>query len=244
MKRVLVVDDNRELAENIGEILEAEGYTVDVAFEPETAQQLARTHSHDVAILDVRLPGMDGVSLFKKLSERHPAATYVLMTAFTTDDRVAEALEAGVRAVLPKPVAVQTLMELLPPPAQTSGRILLVEDDDALAAALSEALGEWGYRTAVAPSLAEAEATLAAEEPPAGAVVDVRLPDGDGTTLARALCAKGVPTVLITGYEPTEAMAAVAVQCARNCQILTKPFAPDALLETLRRLAGTPAHAP
>jgi DNA-binding response OmpR family regulator len=237
--RVLVVDDNRALAENIGEILEAEGFEVDVAFDPQQALALAEAHSHDVAILDVRLPGMDGVSLFKKLSAMRPDATYVLMTAFTADERIADALEAGVRAVLPKPVPISHLFRILPPPGEATGRLLVVEDDVELGEALGEALRHRGYRTALVRTLTAARAEVDAA-PVAAAVVDVRLPDGDGTSLARELCNHGVPTVLITGYEPTEAVAAVAERCARNCQVLTKPFSPDALLETLQRIAPRP----
>jgi DNA-binding response OmpR family regulator len=234
-RRVLIVDDNRALAENIGEILDAEGYLVDVAFNPESALALASDHAPDVAILDVRLPGMDGVSLFKKLSAMCPSATYVLMTAFTADERIADALAAGVRSVLPKPVPVGDLLDLLPSADAAAGRLIIVEDDDALARTLAEALGHQGYRTAIAGSLEGAHVEIAAGAV-AGAVVDVRLPDGDGTVLARALCEQGIPTVLITGHEPSESVSLVTEQCAQSCRVLTKPFAPDTLLHTLRSL--------
>lgn len=239
-RSVLVVDDNRELADNIAEILEIEGYATDVCYDPADAIEGARQSPYDIAILDVRLPGMDGVTLFKVLSDMHPTATYVLMTAFTTDERIADALAAGVRAVLPKPVPVAELFDLLPPPEAGADEILLVEDDEELASGLSEALSDRGYQPRTCHSLATAREAMAAHHP-AGAVVDVRLPDGEGTVLARELCSAHVPVVLITGYDPTEAVASVRETCAGNCRVLTKPFSPPALMEALKGLRSATA---
>ncbi|MFW6086912.1 MAG: response regulator [Myxococcota bacterium] len=241
-RRVLVVDDNRELAENIAELIEEEGYVADVFFRPEDAIAHAQRETYDVAILDVRLPAMDGVTLFKELSDLHPDATYVLMTAFTTDERIADALASGVRAVLPKPVPIGDLMNILPPPEAGADQVLLVEDDHELASSLGETLRERGYRVSACHTLAEARASLSHAAVPIGAVVDVRLPDGDGSELAHTLCERQVPVVLITGYEPTEAVATVREACAHHCRVLTKPFSPAALFEALQDVFS--AHPP
>lgn len=243
-RRVLVVDDNRELAENIAELIEEEGYVADVFFRPEDAIEHAQGEGYDVAILDVRLPGMDGVTLFKELADLRPGATYVLMTAFSTDERIADALASGVRAVLPKPVPLGDLMNLLPPPEAGADQVLLVEDDRGLASILGETLREHGYRVAVRHTLADARASLSHGSVPIGAVVDVRLPDGDGSELAHTLCARQVPVVLITGYEPTEAVATAREACAHHCRMLTKPFSSAALLDALKDAASEPPGTP
>ncbi|MFW6051685.1 MAG: response regulator [Myxococcota bacterium] len=239
-RRVLVVDDNQELAENIAELLEDEGYTAAVFADPAEAIADAEAHPYDVAILDVRMPGMDGVTLYKKLSDMRPEADYVLMTAFTTDERIADAMAAGVRAVLPKPVPVEDLFELLPPPEAGADAVLILEDDRELASGLAEALRERSYRPLVVETLSAARTALARSPALAGAVVDVRLPDGDGSEMARELCARRIPVVLITGYEPTEAVEAARESCGARCQVLTKPFNPTALLETLQGLTAQP----
>ena len=112
-RRVLVVDDNRDLAENIAEILECEGFETLVAFDPHDALARADGFAFDVAVLDVRMPGMDGVTLFQRLASLRPAAAFVLVTGYTRDERLQHALDAGVRAVLPKPVVVPRLLELV-----------------------------------------------------------------------------------------------------------------------------------
>lgn len=117
----LVVDDNRELAENIGEILESEGYEVLVAGDAENALTQARARPFDVAVMDIRLPGMDGVSLHRKLLELCPDAVYVLMTAYTRHARIAEALATVEEEcpdnchLLTKPFRPDALLDVLEP---------------------------------------------------------------------------------------------------------------------------------
>ena len=111
--RVLVVDDNRDLAENIAEILGDEGYETLACFDPLDALAHAREFDFDVAVLDVRMPGMNGVLLHQKLTQLRPDACYLLVTAFTQDDELAAARAAGVMAVLPKPIPLAELLAIL-----------------------------------------------------------------------------------------------------------------------------------
>jgi CheY-like chemotaxis protein len=115
MPRALIVDDNRPLAENLAEILSGEGYEVLVCDRPEAAMSACERDEFDVALLDVRMPGMDGVELHRALAVRAPRAHFVLMTAYSEDARIAAALAAGVRAVLPKPIPIRMLLDVLRP---------------------------------------------------------------------------------------------------------------------------------
>lgn len=243
-RQVLVVDDNRELADNIAEILEGEGFDVVVSDDPHDALGRAAREAFDIALLDVRMPGMDGVTLYEKLRELRPGASYLLMTAFTADRRVEDALVAGVRTIFPKPVPIDELLGHLAAPEE--GRpVALVEDDDELASGLEELLAQRGYDVRRFSEVAGAKKGLA-ELTLGGVVMDVRLPDGSGAELARELCETqpDLPVILITGYDPEDAAAIVRGFCEDNCRILTKPFDPTKLLDTLRTLgAGPPARA-
>ena len=112
-RRVLIVDDNRALAENLAELLELEGFHTAVASQADEARRKAAQEEVDSAVLDVRLAETDGVALHAELSRLRPSARFILMTAYMTDARVADALRAGVHAVLPKPVPIERLVELL-----------------------------------------------------------------------------------------------------------------------------------
>lgn len=242
-RNVLLVDDNRELAENLAEILETEGFDAAVCDDPREALQLAEHADFDIAILDVRMPVMDGVTLYEKLRSLRPGTTYVLMTAFTSDQRIQDALAAGVRTILPKPIPIETLLEQLPPPAD-GHYVALVEDDAELADSLRELLRERGYAVHWFSTVSDTESSLTGTSL-TGAVVDVRLPDGDGAELARTLCERWpeLPVVLITGYDPEEAAAVIESTCSGRCRILTKPFKPESLLQTLRELGSQPPPA-
>lgn len=115
-----------------------------------------------------------------------------------------------------------------------AGRILVVDDDAALAENLAEIVGTLGVDTAVAATGAEALAR-ARPAPPEVALVDVRLPDTDGTSLIARLRALSPFTqvVLVTGDATVES-AAAAVRGGAFAYVL-KPFAPGDLLDTVRR---------
>jgi CheY-like chemotaxis protein len=111
MKCALVVDDNRALGEDLAEILRDEGYQVLLYDDPLRAAALAPTQAFDVALLDVRMPGLDGVALQRQLARSHTRARFVLMTAYAEDELLAQA--QCVQRILLKPVPVQELLAVL-----------------------------------------------------------------------------------------------------------------------------------
>jgi DNA-binding response OmpR family regulator len=81
MKRVLVIEDNRNLATGLRNNLEIEGYQVDVAYEGATGLNLARTASPDLVILDLMLPGMDGYRVLRTLREERINTPVLILSA-------------------------------------------------------------------------------------------------------------------------------------------------------------------
>lgn len=108
--QILIVDDNEPLAQNIAEILEHEGHQVATASSAEEALEWASRMPLEGALLDIRMPGMDGVELFEHLQAIHPRATYCLMTAHAIDQRVEQAVANGIKTVLSKPLCVDDLI--------------------------------------------------------------------------------------------------------------------------------------
>jgi len=108
--RALVVEDNRDICENIATYLEKHGYLMDFAYDGISAMHLALKNRFDVIVLDLMLPGMDGLSFCKKLRAESPVETPVLMlTARDTLDDKLKGFEAGADDYLVKPFALQEL---------------------------------------------------------------------------------------------------------------------------------------
>jgi two-component system, response regulator PdtaR len=112
-KRALIVDDNLALAEDLAEILGDAGYEIRVFHDPNAVLREASSLVFDVALLDVRMPGMDGVTLQQQLLTTHPGARFVLMTAYAEDQRISQALALGASAMLTKPFSPDLLLRAL-----------------------------------------------------------------------------------------------------------------------------------
>ena len=95
--RILLVEDHHDLAETIADFLETMGCIVDYAADGLSGLHLARTQKFDVILLDVMLPGIDGLELARKLREQHSSSVPILMT--TARDELNDKL-AGFEAVL------------------------------------------------------------------------------------------------------------------------------------------------
>jgi len=107
---ILLVEDNRQIAEMIGEYLERRGYSLDFATDGTTGYRLASGNSYDVIVLDLMLPGMDGLALCRRLREEAKKATPVLMlTARDTLNDKLVGLDAGADDYLVKPFEIREL---------------------------------------------------------------------------------------------------------------------------------------
>lgn len=107
---ILLVEDNRGISEMVGEFLERRGYGLDYASDGVTGLHLAVSNSYDVIILDLMLPGMDGLELCRKLRADAKKSTPVLMlTARDTLDDKLTGLDAGADDYLVKPFEIREL---------------------------------------------------------------------------------------------------------------------------------------
>ena len=110
---ILVVEDERRLAQVVRKVLEEEGHTVDVAHDGEDGLAMAMDGSHDVIVLDILLPGIDGIEVCQRLRAGRVDTPILLLTALNAvDDRV-RGLDAGADDYLPKPFAFQELLARL-----------------------------------------------------------------------------------------------------------------------------------
>jgi DNA-binding response OmpR family regulator len=231
--RVLVVDDDRDLADSLAAVIEARGHAVSIAYSGEEAMRLAGEEQFEIVFLDVIMPGRNGVESLFALKRMQPRAAIYMMTGFSVDDLIEQALAGGALGVLRKPVAPKDVLALLPVPPQ--GCVLVADEDGDLAASLKPALTEAGWPVLFAASSVEAmhkaaDATLGA------LILDVDAPMLGSMQICTDLwrMGKDVPTLIVTSeYAGLPAMEAGAV-----CHLF-KPVDPSILLSLIENAKRT-----
>jgi len=109
--QVLIVDDEPGMLETLGDILSSAGYEVTAVSNGDLALDEIRTGRYDVVVMDVRMPGRDGVSVL--VDSGAPPPPVILMTAYALEERLREARAARVHAVVQKPFAPPYLLGLV-----------------------------------------------------------------------------------------------------------------------------------
>lgn len=111
--RILVVDDESSARGALSEILQDEGYKVRTAADGFRALAAASEFAPDVVLTDLKMPGMDGLSLMARIKETDPEVDVVLMTAFGDVENAVEAMRAGASNYLTKPLNSDELLVVL-----------------------------------------------------------------------------------------------------------------------------------
>jgi CheY-like chemotaxis protein len=235
---VLVVDDDVDTCRNLSDILTDLGYRVDTAHDGFAALEKVRQRAYDVALLDFKMPGMDGVTLYREIRKLRAETVALVVTAFANRDTREHALSAGAWQVLSKPVDFGQLLGLVDE-AVGQPLVLVVDDDPDLCASLWDLLRERGYRVSVAHDEAEAARRLGDRDFRV-VLIDMKLPTGDGAGVFRLVRQTNpqARAVLITGH-PGEVDGDVQKVLAEGADaICYKPFDLPRLLELLQHLAG------
>lgn len=111
--RILVVEDEKRLARTIGDLLEANNYTVDLCFDGESGLDNAMSAIYDAMILDVMLPRMDGLTVARKLRQAGVNLPILMLTARSSLEDKVSGLDSGADYYLTKPFASEELLACL-----------------------------------------------------------------------------------------------------------------------------------
>ena len=110
---ILIVDDEEDFVEMLSLRLTDEGHKVRAAYNGEEGLSLLEEASCDVVILDIRMPGMDGVTALKAIKKRYPAVEVILLTGHGTIDTAVEGLKAGAFDYVQKPANFGEMLDKL-----------------------------------------------------------------------------------------------------------------------------------
>lgn len=111
--RILVADDDEGIRQTIAAILEDEGYLVDQAENGKEAVEKSNMRFYNVALIDIRLPDMEGTQLLTAMKDTVPKMIKIILTGYPAMQNAIEAVNKGADAYLLKPVNVDTLLSTI-----------------------------------------------------------------------------------------------------------------------------------
>jgi DNA-binding NtrC family response regulator len=109
--RIIIVDDDENIRKTMKAILEDEGYIVDLATNGNEAIEMAKEKTYNIALLDIRLPDMEGVELLKLIKENVPRTRKIMVTGYPSMQNAISSLNKNADAYLVKPVNVEKLLD-------------------------------------------------------------------------------------------------------------------------------------
>jgi DNA-binding NtrC family response regulator len=112
-KTILVVDDDKSILRTFTRILQKSGYEIETAETGKEATEKAENRHYDLALVDIRLPDMDGTDLLAKLKKQLQRTVKIMITGFPSLETGVKALDEGADAYLVKPVKPQDLLLLI-----------------------------------------------------------------------------------------------------------------------------------
>jgi two-component system response regulator HydG len=236
--RILVVDDNRDNADSLAELFALEGHEARVAYSGEEAIAAYQQADFDLAFMDVMMPGKNGVESFLEIKRMRPAARVYMMTGYSVEQLLQQAMANSALGVLSKPVDLGKVLASLEG-IKPNGIVLVAEDDPDFGPQLQQLIASTGRTCELVTNGAEALARL-----DRGGVdiliLDLNMPLINGIEVYTELRRNGkaVPTVMITACRDQYKDALDALSDIELTGILNKPFDPDVLLAKLERLAA------
>lgn len=233
--RVFIVDDDKDLAESLSIALEGTGCEVEMAHSGEDAVKIFKEKDFDIAFMDVKLPGMNGVDSFLEIKKMKPGVKVVMMTGYSVEQLLDQALEHGAWGILHKPIDMKKLLETLKNVGEQG--ILIVDDDPDFISSTQDFLTNKGYRVSVASNGEEAIQSLVSKAINV-LILDLQMPILNGLETCLRLKELGifVPTIIVTAFAEEEKKAIDNICLTPVCSLLKKPFDPKDLIDAIDRM--------
>ncbi|MFH1367678.1 MAG: response regulator [Elusimicrobiota bacterium] len=230
---ILVVDDDKNIVFTLGEILKLHNWDVDIAEDGYKAVELVKEKKYDLVLLDVKMPGIDGIQTFSEIKKIQPEAIVFLMTAGTVDN-LAEMQKTGVFTIIQKPIDVTKIIKMISD-FEKKGIVLVVDDSENDRTLLTDILTSKGFRVVSAKTGAEA-IDLAERNDFDVIILDIRLPDMDGISVLEKIkeFKPASSIITVTGYCLDELIENIVSKGAYTC--LLKPFDVELLLREINNL--------
>ena len=235
---ISVVDDDESTRKSTSLLIESFGFQAAAFESAESLLKSSQLHETSCLIIDLRMPGVNGLQLQSHLAAAGYKIPIIFITAYDNNESRQQAIQAGALAFLAKPFNDELLLQTIRAAlgGQLGARknlISLVDDDESVRRTTTLLIQSFGFQAAAFES-ADSLLKSGQLQETSCLIVDVQMPGMNGLQLHRHLAASGyrIPIIFITAYDNKEsrqqAMQAGAVA------FLSKPFNDDLLLEAIR----------
>ena len=237
--KIMVVDDDQGMRITLEGIIEEEGYDVVGAEDGYQAIELARETPFALIFMDIKMPGINGVDTYRELKKIRPESVVVMMTGFSVEELVKEALNEGAYAVVYKPFDMHQIIDIMQAMLKTTF-VLVVDDRAAERETLRAVLEDSGYAVSEAPDGKEAIARVA-ERHYGVILMDIRMPGMDGFATLEEIRKIDplVKVIFISGYMLEDKVLEALIGGAYT--VVTKPMDPEDMLALMKSVVAQEA---
>ncbi len=234
--RILVVDDDIDNAQSLAELFDLEGHEAMVVHSGEAAIAAHMAQHFDLAFMDVMMPGLNGVESFLQIRKMKPQAKVFMMTGYSVEELLKQAIDQGALGVLNKPMDAGAILSMVNQ-VGASGLMVAPAIGPNYSQSLRKVIANSGFQCRVVTEAKEAQDTCGTEEV---LILDFKTPliDSVGVCSNMRRKAAAQPTIIITPQSAQDHVGYDALRDLAVTGILNKPFDPMELLDRLEMLAA------
>ena len=234
--RILVVDDDIDNAQSLAELFDLEGHEAMVVHSGEAAIAAHMTQHFDLAFMDVMMPGLNGVESFLQIRKMRPQAKVFMMTGYSVEELLKQAVDQGALGVLNKPMDVEAILTMVND-VGSKGLMVAPAFGANYSQSLQQVISNSGIQCRILNDAQEAAPSGSSNEV---LILDLKTPliDSVGVCKGMRRTAAAQPTIIVT---PQSSQAHIGYDALRDMVvtgILNKPFDPMDLLDRLEILAA------
>lgn len=235
--KVLVVDDDRRMVKTIRDILMVKGYESVPAYSGEEAVEKVKDEAFDCVLMDIMMPGINGVEALHMIKETAPDLPVLMMSAYATEEQEEESKKLGAYSVLPKPLDIEALLSFFSL-LRKEESVLVVDDDPVFCKTLKDILQARGYRVKTEGDAGKVLGHME-QNHKLMVLLDLKLGNAEGVNVLKEIREKypTKPVVLATGYRDEMGGAIEKGMEIGAYSCLYKPFETEELLRIIEEIS-------